>query len=142
MSEIKSCGVLVVRGKPVESFLLMLHPTRYDLPKGHVDEGETEMECALRELEEETAISPHDIEIDPDFRFTHRYQVRSKRHNLELRNKILVMFLGYLLNDVPIKLTEHMGHEWIKWCPPHRIQEQTIDPLLACVAEHVRTSSQ
>ncbi len=30
------------------SFLLMKHRNRYDLPKGHVDSGETEMQTALR----------------------------------------------------------------------------------------------
>ncbi|MEL7161300.1 MAG: NUDIX domain-containing protein, partial [Bacteroidota bacterium] len=29
---------------------------RWDLPKGHVDPGETNLECALRELEEETGV--------------------------------------------------------------------------------------
>jgi 8-oxo-dGTP pyrophosphatase MutT (NUDIX family) len=140
MSEVKSCGVLVVRGKPIKSFLLMIHPARYDVPKGHVDNGESELECALRELREETGIGPEDIWIDPDFRFTHQYQVRVRRFNFELREKTLVMFLGYLLNDVPILLTEHTGYEWRDWNPPHRIQEQTIDPLLESVAEHLEGS--
>lgn len=38
----------------------------WDLPKGHVDEGETELQCTLRELYEETGISADDIEIDTD----------------------------------------------------------------------------
>jgi 8-oxo-dGTP pyrophosphatase MutT (NUDIX family) len=52
-----SCGFLILRGQPVDSFLLMKHPRRWDLPKGHLDEGETELQCALRELQEETGIS-------------------------------------------------------------------------------------
>ncbi len=47
---IKACGVLVVRGAPVEQFLLMKHTDRLDLPKGHVEDGESETETALREL--------------------------------------------------------------------------------------------
>ena len=49
MADIQSCGFLVYREEPKLSFLLMQHSTRWDLPKGHVDPGETEMECALRE---------------------------------------------------------------------------------------------
>ena len=45
-----SCGFLILRGQPIDSFLLMKHPRRWDLPKGHLDEGETELQCALREL--------------------------------------------------------------------------------------------
>ncbi|MFN9976001.1 MAG: NUDIX domain-containing protein, partial [Phycisphaerae bacterium] len=50
MKQPLSCGFLIVKGDPIDSFLLMRHPKRWDLPKGHVDPGETEMECALREL--------------------------------------------------------------------------------------------
>src|SRR5438477_2033917 len=79
MSEVKSCGFLIVRGEPIREFLLMRHADRWDLPKGHVDPGETERECALRELHEETGISPADIDIVKGFRFTTRYQVKDKR---------------------------------------------------------------
>ncbi len=78
---IKSCGFLVVRHLPRPAFLLMRHSDRWDLPKGHVDRGETELETALRELQEETGIATADIEVDPGFRFCDRYPVRLKRYN-------------------------------------------------------------
>lgn len=134
MKKLMSCGVLVVRGDPVDSFLLMKHPTRLDLPKGHVDPGETEIECALRELEEETGIKPEDIQLDEDFRFTTTYTVRYKRSRFEPMEKTLVVFLGRLQGDVEIKATEHSGYEWMKWNPPHELQKETIDPLLAELA--------
>ena len=68
--EVKSCGFLILRGDPPCEFLLMRHADRWDLPKGHVDRGETEMECALRELHEETGITADDIELIDRFRFT------------------------------------------------------------------------
>ena len=79
MREIKACGVLVVRGDPVESFLLMKHRDRWDLPKGHLDDDESDVECALRELEEETGIAADDIELIPGFQFVTIYDVQSKR---------------------------------------------------------------
>ncbi len=137
MIDIKSCGVLVFREQPVESFLLMRHPSRLDLPKGHVDPGETEIECALRELWEETGIAASDVQLDPTFRFTLQYTVGGKRYGLKEDRvlKTLVIFLATLTHDVKIVCTEHGGFEWVPWQPPHRIQEQTIDPLLAAVAE-------
>jgi bis(5'-nucleosidyl)-tetraphosphatase len=41
---------------------------------------------------------------------------------------------------VKIKLTEHPDFAWVKWNPPHRIQSQTIDPLLAAVEKWVSES--
>ena len=136
MDKHKSCGFLIVRGQPIEQFLLMRHADRWDLPKGHVDPGETETACALRELAEETGILPAYIEIDPTFRFETQYPVRSKRDG-RLYDKSLVIFLARLIRDVPIACTEHPGYQWFDWRPSHRIQAWTIDPLLAALEQHL-----
>jgi 8-oxo-dGTP pyrophosphatase MutT (NUDIX family) len=137
MRQVKACGVLVVKGSPIEAFLLMRHARRLDLPKGHLEEGESEVECALRELQEETGIAPDDVELDPNFRFTIEYDVRYREFNNELAHKTVVFFLGRLKREVPIVLSEHKGYLWHSWQPPHEIQRETIDPLLAAVEEHV-----
>lgn len=137
LPEVRACGVLVVIGEPLERFLLMRHADRWDLPKGHVDPGETDVECALRELGEETGIPLDAIDLDPFFRFEHRYEVREARSGGELRLKTLVIFLARLTREVPIDVTEHPGYQWFEWNPPHTIQEQTIDPLLACLERYL-----
>lgn len=134
MKEIRACGVLVMRQEPERSFLLMKHAHRWDLPKGHLDDGETDEECALRELREETGIKGKDIELIPDFRWVTQYEVNSKRFG-ERCQKTVVIYLARLVRSVKIKLTEHPSYEWVKWNPPHHIQAQTIDPLLVSV-EH------
>ncbi len=136
-----SCGVLVVRGDPVESFLLMMHPDRLDLPKGHIEPGESELACALRELEEETGITAEDIELFPDFRFTTSYQVRYKDVGDHPLPKTTVIFLAALRRDVEIHVTEHLGYRWWPWHPPHKIQAETIDPLLAQVAQYLQAAA-
>jgi 8-oxo-dGTP pyrophosphatase MutT (NUDIX family) len=129
MPDIKSCGFLIIRGEPIREFLLMRHADRWDLPKGHVDAGESEMQCALRELREETGILGTDIEVLDGFRFTTHYQVRGKRDG-RTYDKTLVVFLARLKRDVTISVTEHPGYQWFPWQPPHNIQAWTIDPLL------------
>ena len=54
-----SCGVIVTNGDRI----LIQHPTgkswekgNWDIPKGHIEQGELEVDCALRELQEETGI--------------------------------------------------------------------------------------
>lgn len=135
MPTIQSCGFLIVRGDPVREFLLMRHADRWDLPKGHVDAGETHLQCALRELYEETGIAADDIEISDDFRFDSKYQVRGRSGRL--LEKALTIFLARLRRDAPIALTEHIGFEWFRWNPPHKIQAWTIDPLLAELEEYL-----
>ena len=131
MKQPRAAGFLIVVGSPVQKFLLMKHRARWDLPKGHVDPGETDMECALRELHEETAIAAADLEVDPDFRYECRYKVGGKRYgSTDKVEKTLTIFLGRLINDVEIVVTEHLGYDWFKWNPPHEIQTQAIDPLL------------
>jgi len=139
MRQIKAAGILVTRGNPIESFLLLRHHNRWDLPKGHCDEGETELQCALRELREETGIAQADIELDRDFRFTIEYDVDSKRFG-ERCHKTVVYFLARLVRDVTIAPTEHAGYQWFAWQPPHHIQQQTVDPLLAAVERHLADS--
>lgn len=141
MTQTKACGVLVFRDTPVESFLLMRHKHRLDLPKGHVDPGETETECALRELWEETGIAAADVALDPNFRWAIEYDVDGRRYGQGERvHKTVVIFLARLVRDVDVAISEHVGFEWIAWRPPHRIQAQTIDPLLAAVQQYRQRS--
>lgn len=139
MTQPISCGFLIVRGNPIESFLLMKHSRRWDLPKGHVDEGETELQCALRELREETGIVAEDIEIDPTFSYENRYMVNQKRYGGKgLVEKKLLVYLARLKNPVKITVTEHDGYRWFSWNPPHRIQDLTIDSLLETLERHLQ----
>lgn len=135
MKKPRSCGFLIVDGNPIQRFLLMKHPNRWDLPKGHVDAGESDLQCALRELEEETGITARDIEVDPDFEYETRYLVSGRRYGLGSKEdqveKSLRIYLGYLINPVDLVLTEHDGYDWFPWKPPHSIQARSIDPLLA-----------
>ncbi|MDM9379933.1 NUDIX domain-containing protein [Chlorogloeopsis sp. ULAP01] len=130
MQKKKSCGVIVMRSQPQMSFLLLLKPNSYDLPKGNIEPGEDEISCALRELFEESGITINDIELDEKFRFTVTYRIRHKRLKNKKKEKTVVIFLAWLKNEVSVKTSEHSGYIWMVWNPPHIIQPKTIDPLL------------
>ena len=139
MKILRSCGVLLMTRTNPRSFLLMRHGDRWDLPKGHVDEGETDLECALREFEEETGIARERIELDPAFRFEEVYYPIRKKAG-ERSEKTLVIFLATVPERLPIVATEHVGHDWVEWSPPHDIQVNTINPLLRTLAEYLDRS--
>lgn len=137
MPRVKSCGFLLFRDGPPKSFLLMKLPGRYDLPKGHLEGRETELQCALRELREETGIRADNVEHDPVFRYTETYFPRYRRFGGRRVEKTLVIFLGRLRHDVStIHVSEHDSWEWVTWPPTRPIQRLTVDPLLARVAAY------
>ena len=68
MKKEKSCGCVVFDGDKV---LLIKHNAgHWDLPKGHIEEGETEVETAIREVKEETNV---DVEVNENYRYTTEY---------------------------------------------------------------------
>lgn len=133
----EAAGFLLMVREPRPQFLLMQHADRWDLPKGHAEEGESIIETALRETEEETGIIATSIEVDPDFRFVTEYRVIGKKRGTY--DKRVTYFLGFLPSKPNIKATEHLGHRWWDWPPAKKIQEKTIDPLLAELTKHFET---
>ncbi len=74
----------------------MKHPNRYDLPKGHIGDGETEVEWRRERLAEETGIRQEQVQLDPKFRHAETYYPTYKRYGGETVEKTLVVFLGEL----------------------------------------------
>ncbi len=90
----KSCGVVAYKTlKNVNCYLLI---TAYNgdvgFPKGHVEEGESEIETAIRELKEETNV---EVEIVSGFRREMEYIIPSKKNV----SKEVVYFLGRCIKD-------------------------------------------
>ncbi len=130
---VHAAGVVVLTRQTPRQFLLMKHSNRWDFPKGCAEPGETAVETALRETEEETGLSTDQVRVDPNFRHRLVYPVRYSEHPNKLYEKRLTLFLGWIEQAVPIMHSEHQGYCWWDWQPPHRIQAQTIDPTLAAI---------
>lgn len=133
---VRAAGVLLMTRRPPREFLLMKHLDRWDLPKGHCDPGESDRETALREMEEETGIGATEVELDPNFCFEIEYPVQDAHHERPFRKRVRY-FLGVVRSKPEIELSEHVGYRWWTWEPPHHIQAQTIDPLLAAVEKYL-----
>jgi bis(5'-nucleosidyl)-tetraphosphatase len=137
MLKVTSAGILLFREHPEKSFLLLKSKKRWDVPKGHVERGESEVETALRELREETGILADQVSLDETFRFQMQAQFKAAYLGGRFVDKTYVVFLGFLDQPVEIKLSEHDLYQWFPWNPPHHISKWLIDPLLQAVAEHI-----
>lgn len=73
----KSCGAIVYKKENNEYKYLLVYQNNghYSFPKGHIENNETELETALREIKEETNL---DVNIDTNFRHVITYFVESK----------------------------------------------------------------
>lgn len=75
--EVRAAGCVVWRrGDSGETEILVIHRPSYDdwsLPKGKVDEGETDEECAVREVEEETGLRCRLGRALPSVRYLDRF---------------------------------------------------------------------
>ena len=89
-------------------FLLLHYPQgHFDFPKGHVEEHETELQTASRELKEETGIS--NVKFYDGFREVINY---SFRHNNEMINKDVVYFIAETSQTDIVISHEHQGSGW------------------------------
>lgn len=130
----EAAGFLLMMRGPNPQFLLMQHADRWDLPKGHAEEGEDILQTALRETEEESGVPASAIDVDPVFRFVTEYRVEGKRRGSY--DKRVTYFLGFLEHKPDVSVTEHLGFQWWDWPCQGSIQARTIDPLLQALSKH------
>ena len=100
----KSCGCIIFDGNKV--LVVKQRSCIYGFPKGHVEEGETEIMTAIRETKEEVGL---DVYVDPNLRFTINYLVK------EDKLKEVVYFVSFLKNnnDVIIQEEEIDSYMWV-----------------------------
>jgi len=112
MTSLRAAGFIVYRVVSSRIEYLMMQTSygqfHWTPPKGHVDPGESDMETAVRETEEEAGLEPQHIKVIEDFRKELYYTVREKP-------KTVVYWLAELVdNKTPIILSdEHKDFKWV-----------------------------
>ena len=113
LSNEMSSGIMVYRigqdGK--REYLFLVRKEGFlDFPKGHIEEGETEMTAARRETLEETGMN---VDIIPGFRHEMDYLFSHRDQKVK---KTVVMFAGRAMDhESPTISHEHVGFVWMKY---------------------------
>ena len=123
----------------------------WQMPQGGIDKGEAPRDAALRELEEETGIAPHLVEIVAEAPTTLDYDLPADlaaslwkgRYRGQRQTWFLCRFLGTDA-DVRIDLPHPEFRAW-KWIEPAHLPDlivpfkrQLYRDVLAEFAEHLR----
>ena len=100
----KSCGCIIIKNEKV---LLVYEKNRnfWGFPKGHMEEGENEIDTALREVKEEVGL---EVEIDIKKRYTLNYIIRDEI------DKTTVLYIAVPKNE-NLEMQESEIED-IKWC--------------------------
>ena len=134
----KSCGVVLFNEQKV---LLLQYATgqkegewdlqgHWDFPKGHVDKGETEIETATRELEEETGIK--NIILLDNFRKTINYKIQKRDKKI---SKEVVFFIATTV-ETEINLShEHVDYGWFDFTSA--LKQLTYDNARSVLSEAI-----
>lgn len=99
----KSCGCIVIDNGKV--LLIQHNAGHWGFPKGHVEENETEVETAIREVKEETNI---DVIVNEKYRYTMSY---SPEDGIE--KEVVYFIASKKSDDLKNQESEVQAAEWV-----------------------------
>lgn len=102
----KSCGCIIIDDNNKVLLICGNKSNFWGFPKGHMEEGETEIETALREVKEEVGL---DVKIDEEKRYTLNYLIEDKKVD-----KTTILYLAKPLSSNVIKQDAEVSDT--KWC--------------------------
>lgn len=107
-----SAGLVTYFNENGQILYLLLHYTagHWDFPKGIIEEGETPVEAALRELKEEAGIT---AELDTHFQQPISYLFKDGKS--ELVSKKVLFFVGKTEEKKIILSDEHVDYKWLSY---------------------------
>lgn len=104
MKKEKSCGCIILNNKN-QILLILQNAGHWGLPKGHVEEGETEEQTAIREVKEETNV---DVIVDTNLRYRMVYNPKE-----DVEKEVIYFIAKNTSNDCKPQLEEVQEMKWL-----------------------------
>lgn len=104
----KSCGGIVYKLINNELYFLLLKHNKghWSFPKGHMEEGETEKETALREIKEETGL---DVKLEDNYFYKITYSPKK-----DVLKDVIYFIATPLTNKIIVQYSEIEEIIWAK----------------------------
>lgn len=113
----KSAGAIIFHKNKEVKYLLLHYPSGakapkeyWDLPKGHIEKGEKEIDTVKREVREETGLE--NIELIEGFKEWIKYFFKLKGKTIF---KTVVFYLAKTREEKVKISQEHLGYKWLPY---------------------------
>lgn len=132
----KSCGIIPVRFERDKHRYLLIqhHAGHWGFPKGHQNKGESNIETAVRELEEETGLRLKKIYNDQKFIEQYTFHRAGNTHS-----KKVVYFFGVVAPG-PVKIQEEeiKDYAWLTYLSVvKKIKFPEMNRILEAIEERI-----
>lgn len=125
--DIVACGGVVVYQHESETLYLVLKHSsgkkHWALPKGHLENGESYLDCAVREIVEETGIDRDKLHFVAKLKAKSVYKKKRKFR----KDKLKIVHL-FLFKSMTTAVTLSKEHTNFKWLPIHKIKKKLTFP--------------
>jgi 8-oxo-dGTP pyrophosphatase MutT (NUDIX family) len=126
-----SAGGLVVRGDEV--LLINPRPARWQLPKGHVEQGEDAPTAALREVREETGVSARIVAPLPEIHYAY-----AAGRQLRVEKRVDYYLMAYVDgSERDADPREVLQARWVRWDEALALLSFANEREVAAVARQV-----
>lgn len=136
MKKIESSGIVILR-KEKDDFLVLLMRSHdyWDFPKGGIENDETKLIAAIREVKEETGIEDLNFKWGKIFYETESYGCLNKTAYYFLaETKTLNVFIE---NNPLTGIKEHEEYKWVKFKEAKKMTVNRINRVLNWVEKRI-----
>lgn len=114
MPYVRSAGGIIFykKGKKIKYLLIQYRAGHWEFPRGHVEKGESDIEAAKREIEEETGLK--DLVFIPGFQKKSSWFYKRKGENEQVCKEVLFYLCRSKTKKIKISF-ENIDFRWLTY---------------------------